>query len=166
MAAQSPEKSRCAKALGVLPVFISLAAIVTLYVRGASFLGEPQYLVGVANTVYIAIIPAIVAFYAARTYLKTGALNVLLMGCGMLGFGACAGSAGWLTVLPGGADFNVALYNTGALLGSVCHFAGSIPSIFRQSHQWKLERKPVLITAYSAPILFAVLFSFATVQQV
>ncbi len=166
MTAASAGSSRYSKAVGLLPVFVSLAAIVTVYIRGESFLCEPEYLVGVADTVFAAIIPAIVAFFAARAYLKTGSLNVLLMGCGMLVFGLCTGSAGWLRVLPGGADFEVTVYNAGALLGSLCHLAGSMLGPFGQSRRWKPERKPILIAAYSTVLIFAVLFSFATIQHV
>ncbi len=156
------------KIVGLLLVAVSMIAIVVLYVLDISFLYEPKYLLGVTNTLFTAIIPVIVAFFAARTYLKTGSFSVLLMGCGMLGFGLCAASAGWLRQMGGGANFNVTIYNTGALLGSVCHFAGAVFNYSRKSYyHWELRKqKLAVIPAYSVIILFAVLLSFATVQQV
>ena len=132
-------ESRWPKLIGLLLAFASLLAIVALYALDITFLYEPKHLLGVTNTIFTAIIPVVVAFFAARTYLRTGSFSVLLMGCGMLGFGLCAGSAGWLRELQGGANFNVTIYNTGALLGSLCHFAGA-RSILPGNHiEW--ERK-------------------------
>ena len=155
------------KLIGLLISFSSMLAIVVLYVLDISFLYEPEYLLGVTNTLFTAIIPTVVAFLAARTYLRTGSSSVLLMGCGMLGFGLCAGSAGWLRGMQGGANINVTIYNTGALLGSLCHVTGALINYSGKSCRWEPGRqKPVVIPAYSAIILFAVLLSFATVQRV
>ncbi len=160
-------KSQYPKLAGLLLVFASILAIVVLYALDITFFYEPKYLVGVTNTFFTAIIPLVVAFFAAKTYLRTGSLSVLLMGCGMLGFGLCAGTSGWLRELPGGANINVTIYNIGALLGSLCHFAGATISTLRKSYRWESgKQKPAAIPAYSAIILFAVLISFATVQHV
>ncbi len=166
MRAVSAGKSRYTKAIGLLPVVVSFAAIAVLYIRGESFLWEPQYLVGISDTVFAAIVPAIVAFFAARAYLKTGSLNVLLMGCGMLGLGLCTATAGWLRPLPGGADYDVAIYNAGALVGSFCHFASAMLGASSRRQQYRPARRPILMIAYSAPLLFAVSFSLATLDHV
>ena len=160
-------KPRYSKPAGLLLVFASLLATVVLYVLDITFLYEPKHLLGIANSIFTAVIPVTVAFFAARTYLRTGSLSVLLMGCGMLGFGLCAGSAGWLREIPGGANFNVTVYNTGALLGSLCHVTGAVASY--SGKPYRLEAaiyRSAVIPAYSAIILFTVLFSFATVQQI
>jgi PAS domain S-box-containing protein len=160
-------KSQVPKRIGLLLVLASLLAIVVLYALDISFLYEPKHLLGITNTIFTALIPIIVAFFAARTYRKTGSFSVLLMGCGMLGFGLCAGSAGWLREMHGGANINVTLYNTGALLGSLCHFSGAVINYSRRSSARELERqKLAVIPAYAAIIVFAVLLSFATVQRV
>ena len=82
-------KPQYPKIIGLLLVSASIIAIVALYVFDISFLYEPKHLLGITNTLFTAIIPAIVAFFAARIYLRTGSFSVLLMGCGMLGFGLC-----------------------------------------------------------------------------
>jgi hypothetical protein len=119
-------KSQYAIGIGLLLVLLSFIAIVVLYALDISFLYEPKYLLGVANTLFTAVIPVVVALFAARTYLRTGHFSVLLMGCGMLAFGLCAGSAGWVRGMQGGANSNVTIYNTGALLASLFHFTGAI----------------------------------------
>jgi PAS domain S-box-containing protein len=160
-------KSQYPKIIGLLLVFASLVAIVALYALDITFLYEPKHLLGVTNTIFTAIIPIIVSFFAARIYLRSGSFNVLLMGCGMLGFGLCAGSAGWLREIQGGANFNVTIYNTGALLGSLCHITGAVINYSRKSYPLEPRKQGlVVIPAYSAIIVFAVLLSFATVQQV
>ncbi len=160
-------KSQVPKRIGLLLVLASLLAIVVLYALDISFLYEPKHLLGITNTLFTAIIPLIVAFSAARAFRRTGSFSVLLMGCGMLGFGLCAGSAGWLREMHGGANINVTLYNTGALLGSLCHFTGAVINYSRKSHAWELEKQRLaVIPAYAAIIVFSVLLSFATVQRV
>ncbi len=167
MSAVSEGKPQYSKLAGLLLVSTSLLSVVALYALDISFLYEPKHLLGVTNTVFTAIIPLVVSFFAGRSYLRTGSSSVLLMGCGMLGFGLCAGSAGWLRELQGGANFNVTIYNTGALLGSLCHFAGAIINSSRKTYQRETDRqKLTLIPAYAAILIFAVLFSFATVQHV
>ena len=159
--------SRWPKLIGLLLAVASLVAIVALYALDITFLYEPKHLLGLTNTIFTAIIPVVVAFFAARTYLRTGSFSVLLMGCGMLGFGLCAGSAGWLREMQGGANFNVTIYNTGALLGSLCHITGAAINYSGKPYEWELKRqKRTVMPAYAAIIVFAVLLSFATVQQV
>ena len=158
---------RYLKLIGLLMVVSSILAIVVLYALDITFLYEPKHLLGITNTIFTAMIPIIVAFFAARIYLRTGSLSVLLMGCGMLGFGLCAGSAGWLREIQGGANFNVTVYNTGALLGSLCHVTGAVINYSGKSFPLEPgKQKPSVIPAYSAIIIFALLLSFATVQQV
>ena len=158
--------SRYPKLISLLLVFVSMLAIIVLYIFDITFLYEPKYLLGVTNTIFTSIIPIIVAIFAARTYRSTGSSSVLLMGCGMLGFGLCAGSAGWFRAIPGGSNFNVTIYNTGALVGSLCHVSGAFISYSKKSYQWEPgTQKLAVIPAYSAVIIFAVLFSLATVQQ-
>lgn len=154
------------KAIGLLSVLASVLSIAALFVLDLNLVYEPHYLLGVTNTLFTAIIPVLVAFAAARTYLRTGSVSILLMGCGMLGFGLCAASAGWLRVLQDGANINVTIYNTGALLGSLCHITGAlISSSPKWSHRESAKRTYALAPAYSAVILFSLLFSFAAVQQ-
>ena len=168
MAAKSEKrKYQYSKLMGLLLIFVSMLSIIALYVFDITFLYEPKYLLGVTNTIFTTIIPILVAIIAARTYQRTGSFSVLLMGCGMLGFGLCAGSAGWLRALQGGSNFNVTIYNTGALVGSLCHVTGAFIHYSREpSHGEPAKQKWAAVPAYSAVTLFAVLFSFATVQQV
>jgi hypothetical protein len=167
MTARSERNLNYPKVVGLLFVLASMLAITALYALDINFFYEPKHLLAVTNTIFAAIIPLLVAFLAARTYLRTGSSSVLLIGCGMLGFGLCAGSSGWLRDLPGGANLNVAIYNTGALLGSLCHFIGAVITYSGKSSRWESgRRKTAVLPAYSAILIFTVLFSFATMQGV
>ena len=53
---------RYPKLIGLLLVFASIVAMVALYAFDITFLYEPKHLLGVANTLFTAIIPVIVAF--------------------------------------------------------------------------------------------------------
>jgi PAS domain S-box-containing protein len=167
MTAKSERKLNYQKVVGLLFVPASMLAITALYALDINFFYEPKHLLAVTNTIFAAIIPLLVAFLAARTYLRTGSSSVLLIGCGMLGFGLCAGSSGWLRDLSGGANLNVTIYNTGALLGALCHFAGAVITTSGKSSRWESgRRKTAVLPAYSAILIFTVLFSFATMQRV
>ncbi len=155
------------KLIGMLLVVASVSCIIVLFIADISVIFEPPYLLPVTNTIFTAIIPIIVAFFAARTYLKSGSLSVFLMGCGMLSFGISAALAGWLRPAQNGANINVTIYNTGALVGSLFHISGAVLSSFGRSPQWRFERgKLVVASAYCGVFAFIILFTFATFEQI
>ena len=127
------------KLISMLLVVASLVCIIILFIIDINVIFEPPYLLPITNTIFTAIIPVVIAFYAAKTYLKSGSLSIFLMGCGMLSFGISAALAGWLRPAQNGANINVTIYNTGALIGSLFHIAGAVLSYFGKS-QWEFER--------------------------
>ena len=62
-----------------------------------------------------------------RNYKATGRIQILLLGCGVLAFGMGGVIAGFVRSVPGaGANLNVTIYNTGALIGAVFHFVAAL----------------------------------------
>ncbi|HYA14742.1 MAG TPA: PAS domain S-box protein, partial [Syntrophales bacterium] len=154
------------KLISMLLVVASLVCIIILFIIDINVIFEPPYLLPITNTIFTAIIPVVIAFYAAKTYLKSGSLSIFLMGCGMLSFGISAALAGWLRPAQNGANINVTIYNTGALIGSLFHIAGAVLSSFGKS-QWEFERgKLVVASAYCGIFAFIILFTFATFERI
>jgi hypothetical protein len=62
-----------------------------------------------------------------RNYKATGRIQILLLGCGVLAFGIGGVVAGFVRRVPGaGPNLNVTIYNTGALIGAIFHFAAAL----------------------------------------
>lgn len=114
------------KLLGLLLVIVYIVALKVLAVLDVHGVFEHPLLLPLLNTLFAGIVPVSVAYIASKTYLKSGSVTVLFMGCGMLSFGLCAISAGWLIQASDGANLNVTVYNVGAFLGSAFHAVGAI----------------------------------------
>jgi len=154
------------KLTGMLLVVASLVCIVILFIIDINVIFEPPYLLPITNTIFTAIIPVVIAFFAAKTYLKSGSLSIFLMGCGMLSFGISAALAGWLRPAQNGANINVTIYNTGALIGALFHIVGAVLSSFGKSH-WECERgKLIVASSYCGVFAFIILFTFATFERI
>lgn len=99
------------KYLGLLPIplFIAIIAMLRLTVSPVVFY-DPTWLVPVTNILFITLVCLAVALIAGRSFLATGRLQILLLGCGVLLFGLAAAAAALVRGLPGGANLNVTIY--------------------------------------------------------
>ncbi|MGO9138050.1 MAG: PAS domain S-box protein, partial [Syntrophales bacterium] len=154
------------KMIGLLLVFAYAIAITGLFILDIRVIFEPPLLLPITNTIFTAVIPLIVAFFAASSYLRKGTVSIFLMGCGMLSFGVFAALAGWLIGAQNGANINVTIYNTGALLGSLFHICGAVLSSKTTPLWEKGKEKQFIAFAYGGILIFAVLFTIATVQHI
>ena len=118
------------KFLGLLLVIVYVVALKVLSVLDIGSIFEHRLLLPILNTLFAGMIPIAIALIAGRTSSKSGSSTVLFMGCGMLSFGLCAISAGWLIRASDGANLNVTVYNTGAFLGSLFHAIGAVLSLW------------------------------------
>lgn len=118
--------SHVLRRLGVLPLlgFVALIAILVSLDLRAVF--EPPLLLPLLTAVFLSIIPLVVAYFSARSYVSSGSRNLLLLGCGMLAFGSGSLLAGWLIAAPGGPNVAVTIHNGGALVSAGFHTAGAI----------------------------------------
>jgi PAS domain S-box-containing protein len=153
------------KLLGLLLVIAYIAGLQILAALGINSIFEHRLLLPVLNTLFAGMIPVAVAFIAGRSYLKTGSATILFMGCGMLSFGLCAISAGWMIRAAGGPNLNVTVYNTGALVGALFHSIGAVVGLRSGAdfHRPGRERA-VLFTAYIGIFIFLIGLSLATLQ--
>ena len=150
------------KIFGLLLVIAYIAGLRILTALDIGTIFEHRLLLPILNTLFAGILPIVVAYVAGKNYLKGGSLTSLYMGCGMLSFGLCAISAGWLIRASDGANLNVTVYNTGALLGSVFHAIGAILSLVGIDYSDGMKQRRLKSgVAYIGILLFVICFSLA-----
>ena len=146
-----------------VPAFIALIAILVMLDMRVIF--EPPLLLPVLNTVLISVIAILVAYLSARSYLKTGSLNLLLLGSGVLAFGSANQVAGWLLGAPGGANISLTIDNTGVLFASVFHLVGAASTWAAvASEKASRRRKSKVVIAYLGVLVFTAVLTMAVLQ--
>jgi PAS domain S-box-containing protein len=155
--------------LSFIPIPALIVIIVALYlIIKPSVFFEPIWLLPITNTVFVTLIFLIVAYIAMRNFKATGRVQILLLGCGVLTFGIGGEAAGWLRSVPGGgANLNVTIYNTGALIGAAFHFAAALFLLIGTSPEvGSKQRKSWIIFTYAGLTIFMLLFTMASLTGV
>ena len=153
------------KLLGLLLVIVYIVGLKVLAVFDIGSVFEHRLLLLLLNTLFAGIVPIGVAYVAGKAYVKGGSVTTLFLGCGMLSFGLCAISAGWLIRASDGVNLNVTVYNTGALLGSAFHAIGAILSLVSIDHPTEMQpRRWRATAAYGGVTVFVVCFSLAALR--
>jgi hypothetical protein len=153
------------KFLGLLLVIVYVVALKVFSLLDIGSIFEHRLLLPILNTLFAGLIPIGIALIAGKTYSKSGSSTVLFMGCGMLSFGLCAISAGWLIRASDGANLNVTVYNTGAFLGSLFHAIGATLSLVGVSYPSEIStRRLRVVLGYFGILMFVVCFSLAALK--
>ncbi len=84
------------KVLGLIPMPLFIVLIIVQAILGSSAVFEPPHLLSTLNILFLLIIPFTVAFLCWRGYVGTGAIRILLIGCGMITLGLSSLAAGVL----------------------------------------------------------------------
>ena len=104
------------------PILVLPALMAVLHATvGPTVFYDPEWLILAGNTLFVGVVSFIVVGIAWWNYVSTGRVQVLLLGCAMLVFGLGGVLAAVVRGLPGGANLNVTVYNTSALLGALLH---------------------------------------------
>lgn len=124
---------------------------------------EPPFLLPALNTVFLAVLPLMIAFTAARVFTATGNAAILLLGAAMMSLGTGGLFSGWLLMSYGGPNATITVYNCGVLLSALFHFAAGLFSI--DLNKIKVPgRVFTLAAAYTAPAVFLILLSAAAAR--
>jgi PAS domain S-box-containing protein len=155
--------------MGFIPIPTLIILIGTVYLTvDRSLFYEPVWLLPLANTLFVTVICFVVAIIALGNYRATGRIQILFMGCGVLAFGTAAVLAAFLRDVPNlGANLNVTIYNSGALLGALCHSAAAIILLagvpaeagFKRRNRW-------ILLGYGGALLLVGLVTIASVTGV
>jgi PAS domain S-box-containing protein len=148
--------------VGSISVLLFIALIIVLAITGADGTYEPSYLLPTLNAIFLSIIPFIVSFLCWKAYMAEGPVSIMLIGCGMVAFGASSLAAGFAIDFPGGQNLTPTIHNTGALLASLFVAAAGLLSPIQRSQHKKPERGGLYVgLSYAAVIIVTLLFSFA-----
>lgn len=147
--------------LALIPVSLILIMVFTvLDIRTAA---DPPFLLTVLNTVFIGIIPLVVALIAFRSYRSSGSTSLFLLGSGMMIFGLGSIAAGWLIGLRDGPNISVTIYNICVFVSAVFYLTGAFLTFTRSrspgtaGHSWKIAAMTGgIITFVAVFILLAV----------
>lgn len=145
-----------------IPALIVIIAVLNTTVNPSLFY-DPAWLIPITNTIFIAAVCFVVAWIAFRNYRGSGRIQILFLGCGVLIFGIGGAIAGFVRGLPDGANLNVTIYNTGALVGALFHFAAAMMLVAGVSPEAGSQRKELWsVAGYLGVILFMALLSTAS----
>jgi len=110
--------------LALIPCSLILIVIFTvLNIKTAT---DPPFLLTILNTLFIGIIPLVIAIIAFRSYQSSGSASLFMMGSGMMIFGSGSIAAGWVIGLTDGANVSVAIYNVCILISAVFYLTGAL----------------------------------------
>jgi PAS domain S-box-containing protein len=159
--ADSKEKVRNYAAL-TIPVFLAVI-LFTHFIISEEFrrshVFEPRYLLPILNFIFLGLSSLLVCILAAKSYLKTGRLNLALLGSGALACGLAGITAGWFIHLPGGVNITVTIFNCGMLLSGLLHFSCSVAGIMEFAPERSLSRKKIILFS----IYFTILIVFSLI---
>ena len=89
---------------------------------------NPKYLLLILNTIFIAGTGIIVTVISARSYLKDGSINILLLGSATLIAALVALIAGWLSILS--SNQNVTIYDSGFMVSSALQLSSALSLLY------------------------------------
>jgi len=154
------------KKLSLLLIPCALVIIALLVALNIPTAFEPPLVLPLMNTVFLGIIPIVIAYITFKVYTKSGSASVLLIGSGILIFGLGSIVAGWVNPLSGGPNMTVTIHNTCACIGSILILAGAIMSHTPAKSGRAIKNTGTIAAAYTAIVLFVTIFSLATLQGI
>ena len=127
--------------LAIVPIPVLVLAMVALWVADVRVAWASPSLIWLVHYGPVALGVTFIVIPAARSFLANGQPSVLMLGCGVLlmDIGAFAMPIGFAR----SSDTAFAIYNTSALLGALCHFAGVAMTSRRKI---RLSRSAVWVT--------------------
>jgi len=149
-----------------IPIFLFLAILFFLTGHENSIIFDPPALLPALNLFFLFLCPMVVGFLAAKGYLETGYIRLLMLGSGV--FSLALGSLIAGVMLPAqGPNAVITVHNISAFLSGVFHLAGTTMSLFGfQPQEDAVKRKTVLIIVFSGIIAFLVMITFGVLQGI
>ncbi len=152
--------------LTVLPIpFLAVLVVVLDISFDPSLFYDPPWMILIGNTLFVTVAFLVVSFVSLRNYRATGRIQILLLGCGVLSFAVGALIAAAVRSMPDGANLNVTIYNTAALLAALFHFAAgyllvsgvSVEAVVRRRGMW-------LVLGYGGSLVLVALLTLCALE--
>lgn len=110
-----------------LPIPLILLAMLGLRIAGLRDSYDSTYLAITLNFIFVTLVSGYVAYLVARGYLVRSASGLLLLGCGVVIWGAAGVVSN--AAAQGNANISVTIHNSCAYLSAFCHLAGAVLSL-------------------------------------
>ncbi len=137
--------------LGLIPIVVLAASIILLLIFNAtSPVFNPPYLLLILNGIFITGTHLVVSFICAKTYLKHGLPNTLLLGSALIISGLVSIIAGLTANIS--ANYAVTVFNVGMLAFSILQLLSA--TISSSMLTTTANNKSKLFAAYGAVIVF------------
>ena len=144
-----------------IPLFLIIIAVLALLNSRAVF--EPPLLLAVMNTIFLGIIPVLIAYLAYQSYRAGGRESVLLLGSAMLTVGMGSIAAGWLNSLPGAANITPTIHNTAFFIGAILSLAAVLLVLSGTGSVRPREHAALPLILYGGIGLCIIILSYAAV---
>ncbi len=148
-------------AIPVIAVVITIILMVLFKATGPVY--NPKYLLLILNTIFIAGTGIIVTVISARSYLKDGSINILLLGSATLIAALVALIAGWLSILS--SNQNVTIYDSGFMVSSALQLSSALSLLYWNKLRTS-GRKSILAMTYGAVLIFVGLYATMSARDV
>ncbi len=130
--------------LMLLVIFFSML-VLSLKILDIRTVFEPRYLLPVLNTTFLSFIPFILAYLAAKSYLKSQGKDLLIfLSSGMFALGLGGLISGWFIGKSEGPNLTITIYNSSVLLCSLLHASGASISIALHERDTSKHRKLIM----------------------
>ena len=142
-----------------IPIPLFLVLIGFLWQADLAVVWEPPYLLPLLNFTFSTAVSIFVSYLAALSFSRNASFPILMLGCGMLFFGAVSLIAA-ISIHFGQINIGLTVYNTGVLLAGACHFVTAAASK-RIDRRVKKYAVLVLSCAYGLVLAVTGLLTFA-----
>ena len=143
-------------------IVLLLVCVAAVYFVNPSFDFDYAPLREVLVLAFVALPSVIIAFISARAYMKYGSVVLLLLGCGVVVFGATQVATVFLT---GSSYTNISasVFYIGSIVAGVLHLVGSVALTLGKNPTLMKRRVISIVAAYAGLLL---LISFVVVVAV
>lgn len=146
--------------LVIFAVLITFLAVLNPFGRATY---NPPSLLPILNAVFVTGTGIVVSILSGVSYYKSGNLNMLLLGCGVLAIGLASLIGGLAANVL--ANYGVTTHNTGMLLTSALQLASAIVTLMYISPNQLSTRKKALSIGYAAIIGFFIAWTLLTLNN-
>ena len=147
-------------------LFFTILCLAGPDLRSSQYVYEPPWLLLTLNAVFITGLGLLIAALCFRSFLHSGFLNVLLLGCGVLASGQSSFSAGWLILPPHTLNEAVTVHNSGVLCSAVLFFMSSLFTAVGYSMEFESRRRLIATAAYTGVLAVGAVLTAETVLKV
>ena len=156
--------------IGAITLLAFIILTLLLFALGNKTVYESKTFLAIINIIFLSALPFAVAYISSSSYLRSGLLQLLLLGGAMVTFGICNLIAAWgiLSVsTPEWTNFLVTVHNSGVLVFGIVTFAASILSSIKTSrlNPNAKNRKLSVALAYAAATILAIILAALTLAQ-